>query len=213
MGIGLGKKKPSELRRYRRVPLGLPARAIINSVSECNGTLLNISPGDLAMQAPFEPVVGDAATIYVKELDVIEGTVARVFPDGFAISFRLSRARRSLLTEKLMKIVNANVAQDLADRRDAPRHQVRSQRMVCRLPDGSSMFVRVLDTSVDGVAVEAPKKPPVGGDIYVGRFRGVVARHTPRGFVVVYDHFAGDASACDRIVATHDASALKRSVG
>ncbi|MBI1391303.1 MAG: hypothetical protein GC152_01055 [Alphaproteobacteria bacterium] len=193
MAIGIVNKSPSELRRYRRVPIDLPARVIINGVNECHGRLINMSPGDLAMKAEVQPRIGDAAVVYVIGLDVFEGTVARIFPDGFALSFRLSRVRRALLTERLMEIVNPKLAEGMRDRRIAPRHQMKSQRMVCRLPDGASMFVRVIDMSVDGVALEATKKPPVGSDIHVGRMRGVVMRHTARGFVVVYDHSAREA--------------------
>ncbi len=181
-------KQSMELRRYRRVPIDLPARAIINGVNEHHGNLINMSPGDLAMRTEAATQIGDAAVVYVAGLDVFEGTVARVFPDGFALSFRLSRIRRALLTEKLMTIVNPRLAEGMRDRRGGLRHPMNSQRMVCRLPDGSSLFVRVLDMSVDGVAVESKRKPPLGSDIHVGRLRGVVMRHTGRGFVVVYDH-------------------------
>ena len=185
--LGNGKPK-NELRRYRRIPVDLPARAIINGIDEYHGNLINMSPGDLAMKIDANVVVGDAAQVYVTGLDMFEGTVARVFPDGFALSFRLSRIRRSLLTEKLMMKVNPKLASQGPERRAAPRFAPGVQRMVCRLPNGSSLFVKVIETSVDGVALEASRKPLVGTDIHVGRMRGVVVRHTPRGFVVVYDH-------------------------
>lgn len=203
MGSGIVSKSPSELRRYRRVPIDLPARAIINGVNETQGKLINIAPGDLAIRSNAKARVGDAVTVFVTGLDVLEGTVARVFPDGFAISFRLSRVRRALLTERLMEIVNPKLAEGLRDRRTAPRHPMKSRRMVCRMPDGTSLFVRVLDMSVDGVALEATKRPPVGGDIHVGRMRGIVARHTARGFVVVYDHSGGRAAPGTATVEVH----------
>ena len=59
--------------------------------------------------------------------------------------------------------------------------------MVCRLPGGGSLFVRVLDQSVDGVSVESPRKPAIGSAIHVGRQRAIILRHTPRGFVAVYE--------------------------
>lgn len=177
----------SEQRRYRRIPLDLPARIVVNGIDEYEGRLLNISPGDLAVQIDAEIVKGDAAVIYVSGLDVIEGRVARTFPDGFALSFLLSRRRRTLLTEQLMLRANPNFSAGLGDRRSAPRHPIADQRMVCRLPSGGSLFVRVLDQSVDGVSVESPRKPPVGSAIHVGRQRAVILRHTPRGFVAVYE--------------------------
>ena len=180
----------SEQRRYRRIPLDLPARVIVNGIDEYEGRLVNISPGDLSVQVGAAVMKGDAAVVYISGLDVIEGRVVRSFPDGFALSFLLSRRRRALLTEQLMLRANASFADGLADRRGAPRHPTAEQRMVCRLPDGGSLFGRVLDQSVDGVAVESPRKPAVGAAIHFGRQRAVVIRHTSRGFVAVYERSA-----------------------
>lgn len=181
------KPTKSEQRRYRRIPLDLPARIIVNGIDEYDGRLLNISPGDLSVMVDAKAVKGDAAVVYVSGLDVIEGRIVRTFPDGFALSFLLSRRRRVLLTEQLMLRANPNFAAGLADRRSAPRHPIAEQRMVCRLPDGGSLFVRVLDQSVDGVSVESPRKPAVGSSIHFGRQRAIILRHTPRGFVAVYE--------------------------
>jgi hypothetical protein len=176
-----------ELRRYRRIALELPARIVVNGIDEYQGRLLNISPGDLAVVVDAKVVIGDAAVVTITGLDIIEGRIARVMPDGFALSFRLSRKRRQILVEQLMLRSNPSYADGLSDRRATPRHSMSDQRMVCRLSDGASLFVRVLDRSVDGIAVDAPRKPPVGSEIHVGRDRAVVVRHTPRGFVAVYE--------------------------
>jgi hypothetical protein len=176
-----------ELRRYRRIALELPARIVVNGIDEYQGRLVNISPGDLAVVVDAKVVIGDAAVVTITGLDIIEGRIARVMPDGFALSFRLSRKRRQILVEQLMLRSNPSYADGLSDRRATPRHSMSDQRMVCRLSDGASLFVRVLDRSVDGIAVDAPRKPPVGSEIHVGRDRAVVVRHTPRGFVAVYE--------------------------
>ncbi len=177
----------SDARRYRRISLNLPARITINATDEYAGRLLNISPGDMAVICDAKVVVGDAAVISIDGIDVIESTVARTFPDGFATSFILSKGRRSLLIEQLMLRANPDFAEGLDDRRDTPRHRDGAARTVCRLEDGSSLFVKIVDTSVNGVSIDAPRRPPVGVSIHVGRRRGVVMRHTARGFVVVYD--------------------------
>lgn len=190
----------SDARRYKRVSLNLPARIVINVVDEYEGRLINISPGDMALITKAKTVVGDAAVIHIKGLDIIEGTVARIFPDGIAISYILSKRRRALLTEQLMLLTNPDFADGLADRRSAPRHRDPDSRMVCRLPDGSSLFVKIIDTSVDGVSVDAPRRPPVGSSIFVGRHRGVIVRHTPRGFVVVYDAMRDEQKTVLRVV-------------
>ncbi len=177
----------SDARRYQRISLNLPARIVINAVDEYEGRLLNISPGDMALICDANVTVGDAAVIHIDGLDVIECTIARTFPDGFATSFLLSKRRRNLLTEQLMLKANPDFADGLGDRRTTLRHRDNTARTVCRLADGSSLFVTVVDTSVNGVSVDARRRPQVGSAIHVGRRRGVIVRHTPRGFVVVYE--------------------------
>lgn len=177
----------SDARRYQRISLNLPAKIVINAVDEYEGRLLNMSPGDMALICDAKVVIGDAAVIHIDGLDVIESTVARTFPDGFATSFLLSKRRRNLLTEQLMLRANPEFADGLGDRRATLRHRDNTARTVCRLADGSSLFVTIVDTSVNGVSVDARRRPAIGSPIHVGRRRGVVVRHSPRGFVVVYE--------------------------
>ena len=177
----------ADARRYRRISLDLPASITVNATDEYEGRLLNISPGNLAVISNAKVVEGDAVILRIKGLDEIEATVMRVLPDGFAAAFLLSRRRRVKLTEQLMLRANEQYKDGLEDRRGALRHRGAPSRAACRLADGASLFVKILDTSLDGVSVEAPRRPPIGSEIHVGRRRGVVIRHTPRGFVVVYD--------------------------
>lgn len=179
-----------ESRRYRRIPLNLPAKITINAIDEYEGHLVNISPGDMAVKLDGKAQEGDAVIVSIAGLDIIEGRVARIYPDGFAASFILSRKRRLILTEQLMLLANPNFADGLDDRRNTPRHNEGDKRMVCRLPDGTSLFVKMLDRSVDGLSVDSPRKPAVGTAIHVGRLRGTVVRHTPRGFVIVHEQAA-----------------------
>jgi hypothetical protein len=186
--MGFSVTVNNELRRFRRIPLDLPARVVVNTIDEYDGRLVNISPGDLAIKLDTKSiVVGDAAVVSIKGLDVIEGRVIRLTADGFALSFMLSKRRRTLLIEQLMLKANPDRAEGIKDRRSTPRHFVGEQRMACRLPDGTSLFVKLLDRSVDGVSVDSPRRPPVGSEIWIGRTRSIVMRHTMRGFVAVYE--------------------------
>lgn len=182
--------KQNDDRRYRRISVSLPVRIVINAIDEYEGRVINISPGDMAIIVDAKATIGDAIVAHIKGLDVIEGTVARAFPDGISVSFMLSKRRRALLTEQLMLRANAAHADGLGDRRSAPRHRNMRSRSVCRLADGAALFVRVLDISVDGMAVEAQRKPDIGSPIHIGARRGMVVRHTPRGFAVLFDQSA-----------------------
>ncbi len=190
----------SDVRRYRRISLDLPALIIVNATDEFEGRLLNISPGDFAVISSAKVVEGDAVIVRITGLDEIEATVARILPDGFAASFLLSKRRRAKLTEQLMLRVNEQYKDGLEDRRTTLRHRAGPSRAACRLSDGASLFVKIIDSSVDGVSVEAPRRPPIGSEIHVGRRRGVIIRHTPRGFVVVYEAAEEEDNAILRVV-------------
>ena len=185
----------TDARRYRRISLNLPASITVNATEEFEGRLLNISPGDFAVISDAKVVEGDAVIIRISGLDEIEATVARILPDGFAASFILSKGRRTKLTEQLMLRVNEQYKDGLEDRRDTLRHRVGQSRAACRLADGTSLFVKIIDSSANGVSVEAPRRPALGSEIHVGRRRGVIFRHTPRGFVVVYEAKAQEETA------------------
>lgn len=175
-----------EQRRFHRVAVDLPAKITVNAMDDFEGKLINISPGSMAIEVKADVLCGDAVVVAIKDLDIIEGRVVRIFPGGFAVSFMLSRKRRRVLTEKLMIIVNKAHADGLDDRRRTPRHLDAGKRLVCRLPDGTSLFAKLVDQSVEGISVDAQRKPPIGTPMNVGRMRGVILRHTPRGFVVAY---------------------------
>ncbi len=188
----------SDARRYRRISIDLPALITVNATEEFEGRLLNMSPGDFAVISDATVVEGDAVIVRIAGLDEIEATVARILPDGFAASFLLSKRRRTKLTEQLMLRVNEQYKDGLEDRRTTLRHRAGQSRAACRLADGASLFVKIIDSSVDGVSVEAPRRPPIGSEIHVGRRRGVIIRHTPRGFVVVYE--AGEDDEAETIL-------------
>jgi len=57
--------------------------------------------------------------------------------------------------------------------------------------------VTIVDTSVNGVSVDARRRPPIGSPIHVGRRRGVIVRHSPRGFVVVYEAGQSETDAAE----------------
>lgn len=190
----------SDKRRYRRISLSLPAQITINSIDDAEGRLVNISPGDMALICDAKVVVGDAVNVRIEDLDEISGAVARLLPDGFAVSFLLPNRRRALLTQQLMLRANEQYTDGLDDRRVSPRHRGADARTPCRLDDGSSLYARIVNSSVDGVSLEANRRPPIGSTIHVARRRGVVMRHTPRGFVVIFEKTAKQPSVNLRAV-------------
>ncbi len=54
------------------------------------------------------------------------------------------------------------------------------------LADGTNCQGQVIDTSLSGAALTAPKQPPLLSIVRVGRFDGRVVRHTDGGFAVEF---------------------------
>ena len=67
---------------------------------------IDISPGGIAFRsdAPVRPT--ERIVAYLNQLGRLEGTVARVFPGGFAIQMRLPAAKRDRLADQLTWLAN-----------------------------------------------------------------------------------------------------------
>lgn len=174
-------------RRYRRVALDRPAEIIVNTIDVYVGRIVNISPGDVALQCTAEVRTGDTAIVYVRDLDILPGRIIRHLPDGFAMSLMLSKSRRAQLTEKLFVHTNTSYQSKIDERRAAPRHKKGDERSLCMLPDGSSIYVKIIDMSVNGAAIDSTRKPDIGTSVRLTQRNGVVIRHTPRGFAISFD--------------------------
>ncbi|MEL6113335.1 MAG: PilZ domain-containing protein [Pseudomonadota bacterium] len=180
----MGKR---EQRRYQRIALNMPAEVVINSIDIVPATLVNVSPGGLALICDAPVQTGDTVIVYAQGLDILPGRVVRHLPDGFAASLILSRSHRKKLIEQLFMQTNEDYRDRVNERRATPRHGQGDQRNVCRLADGTGLYVKIIDMSVNGAAVDCLRKPAIGSAIRLAQRQGIVVRHTPRGFAIVFD--------------------------
>lgn len=174
-------------RRYQRVALNVAADVVVNSIDIFDGRLINVSPGGLALVCKAPVTIGDSVVVYAQNLDILPGRIVRLLPDGFAAELILTKSRRLKLIEQLFMHSNPAYRDSVSERRATPRHGYRDQRTVCRLPDGSGLFVKIIDMSVNGAAVDSQRKPALGTPIRIAQRNGVVVRHTPRGFAIGFD--------------------------
>lgn len=174
-------------RRHQRVALNIPAEVVVNSIDIVKGVLINVSPGGLALVCDAPVTVGDSIIVYARDLDILPGRVARLLPDGFAASLILTKSHRIKLIEQLFLHTNPAYRDSVNERRATPRHGHHDQHNVCRLPDGSGLFVKIIDMSVNGAAVDSRRKPSIGTPIRIAQRSGIVVRHTPRGFAIGFE--------------------------
>jgi hypothetical protein len=98
MAIPLPKEKlrafGEERRRFQRVRVDLLGRYMLPDRREFPCQVVNMSPGGMALIAPVSGAPGERVIAYVDHLGRLEGHVARIFQNGFAMTIAARQACR-----------------------------------------------------------------------------------------------------------------------
>src|SRR5580658_6372516 len=86
-----------ERRRHQRVRVDLLGRYMLPDRREFPCQVINMSPGGMAVIAPVGGQPGDRVIAYVDHLGRLEGRVARVFENGFAMTISATPRKRDKL--------------------------------------------------------------------------------------------------------------------
>ena len=76
-----------ERRRFQRVRVDLSGRYMLPDRREFPCQVVDMSPGGMALVAPVAGQPGDRVIAYVDHLGRLEGHIARILENGFAIEF------------------------------------------------------------------------------------------------------------------------------
>jgi hypothetical protein len=174
-----------ERRRFQRVRVNLLGRYMLADRREFPCQITDMSPGGMALIAPVNGRAGERVIVYVDHIGRLEGTIARQFPNGFAMSVTATPRKRDKLASQLTWLANRHVLGLPEDRRH-DRIVPRDPRAVLVLPDGSQMTCHVVDMSLSGAAIASESKPPVGTIVRLGKTQGRVIRHVDMGFAVEF---------------------------
>jgi PilZ domain len=175
-----------EQRRFQRVRVNLLGRYMLADRREFPCQVVDMSPGGMALVAPVTGKTGERVVAYIDHLGRIEGTIVRVFPNGFAMDISATQRKRDKLAAQLTWLANRHILGIAEDRRH-DRIVPRNPRSTMVLPDGSAVTVRIIDTSLSGAAVKAESgDPPIGTLITLGKIQGRVVRHVEEGFAVEF---------------------------
>ncbi|KAA5603666.1 PilZ domain-containing protein [Blastochloris sulfoviridis] len=178
----------AERRRHQRVPVTLLGRFMLEDQQEYPCQTINMSPGGVALIAPVLPRKGERVVAYIDQIGRIEGSVARVFEHGFAMTISGTLRRREKLAEVLTWLANRGKLGLPEDRRHA-RLAPRDPRSIITLPTGSTFPCLVVDVSLSGAAVRSEIRPPVGTRITLGRTPARVVRQLENGFAVEFARY------------------------
>src|SRR5437764_474835 len=83
----------NERRRFQRVRVNLLGRYMLADRREYPCQIQDMSPGGMALVAPVSGKPGERVVAYVDHLGRLEGTVVRVYPDGFSMTTSAVRKR------------------------------------------------------------------------------------------------------------------------
>jgi hypothetical protein len=176
-----------ERRRHQRVRVNLLGRYMLADRREYPCQVINMSPGGMALIAPVIGNPGERVIAYVDHLGRLEGKVARLLDNGFAMTISATLRKRDKLAAQLTWLANRQILNLPEDRRHGrfiPRNPM--ARLI--LPNGVNVTCRVIDLSQSGAAVAiAPDlRPVVGTMVTIGKTQGRVVRHIEGGFAIEF---------------------------
>jgi PilZ domain-containing protein len=174
-----------ERRRFQRVRVNLLGRYMLADRREFPCQVVDMSPGDIAVEAPVTGEPGQRIVAYIDHLGRIEGTITRVSPTGFAMSISATARKRDKLAAQLTWLANRHILEPPDDRQQE-RKVSRNPRSVVTMPNGTSVTCQIVDLSLSGAAVETATVPPIGALVTLGKTPGRVVRHVEGGFAVEF---------------------------
>jgi hypothetical protein len=134
----------------------------------------------MALIAPVAGRPGERIIAYVDHLGRLEGHIARVFQNGFAVSISATPRKRDKLAAQLAWLANRHILGLPEDRRHGrivPRNPVGRLLM----PNGVNLACR---SSQSGAGIA--QRPPIGALVTLGKVQGRVVRHLEDGFAIEF---------------------------
>ena len=115
-----------ERRRFQRVRVDLLGRYMLPDRREFPCQVVNMSPGGMALVAPVSGQPGERVIAYVDHLGRLEGHVARIFQNGFAMTIAATPRKRDKLAAQLTWLANTGNGVAREDAAMAARYRAMS---------------------------------------------------------------------------------------
>jgi PilZ domain len=172
-------------RRFQRVRVNLLGRYMLADRREFPCQVVNMSPGGMALVAPVAGAAGERVIAYVDHLGRLEGHIARLLPNGFAMTISATARKRDKLAAQLTWLANRHLLDSPEDRRHG-RIVPRNPMSQLIMPNGINIACRIIDMSQSGAGIATDQRPPIGALITIGKIQGRVVRHLEDGFAIEF---------------------------
>ncbi|RFZ89104.1 PilZ domain-containing protein [Shinella sp. WSJ-2] len=179
------RKPQPDQRSFQRVSVNLPGRLMLPNHDEYDCSVIDMSPGDANFVCSARPRIGERIIAYVDHLGRIEGNVAALNDEGFAITLTATDRKREKLAAQLTWIANKHELGLPEDRRHN-RLTPRNTRTEITLDDGRRYPCRIIDLSLSGAAVDIDVRPALGTPVQLGNMKGRVVRHFQEGVAIEF---------------------------
>jgi hypothetical protein len=180
-----GRPIAEERRRFARVRVNLLGRFMLEDRREYPCQVAEMSPGDMVLVSPVSGNVDERVIAYVDHLGRVEGKIARLLPNGFAMTVAATARKRDKLAAQLTWLANRHIL-DLPEDRRHDRLVPRNPITQVVLPSGLNITCRIIDMSQSGAGIASDQKPEVGTRVTVGKTPALVVRHIENGFAVEF---------------------------
>ena len=176
-----------ERRRHQRVKVNLLGRYMLADRNDYPCQVVDMSPGGIAVLAPVPGNPGERVIAYIDHLGRLEGTIARLLDNGFAMTISATPRKRDKLAAQLTWLANRDILNLPEDRRHG-RIVPRKQSGRLTLPNGIIVPCRIIDISESGCAIALPHdlRPEVNSPVTIGRVPGRVVRHIEDGLAIEF---------------------------
>jgi PilZ domain len=179
------QSKPADRRRHQRVKVHVDGRYMLESRQEFPCHTVDMSPGGVALVAPAHGNIGERVIIYLDQIGRIEGKIARLLPNGFAVAVSATVRKRDKLAAQLTWLANRSILGLPEDRRH-DRIQPRIPRTIITLPDGRKVVARLVDASTSGAGITTELDLAMGLRIIVGKLPATIVRKFEGGIAVEF---------------------------
>ncbi len=174
-----------ERRRFQRVRVNVLGRYMLPDRNEYPCQVANMSPGGMALIVPVSGQEGERVIAYIDHLGRLEGKIARLYQNGFAMTVSATPRKRDKLAAQLTWLANRHILNLPEDRRHGritPRKPVTQLAM----PNGVKLTCRIIDLSLSGAAIATDQRPAIGMLVNLGAVQGRVVRNLDDGFAVEF---------------------------
>ena len=171
-------------RRHQRVDVHLLGRYMLSDRQEYPCQVTNMSPGGVAMLTPVKGSQNERVVCYIDHVGRVEGVIARLFSNGFALQINVPLSKREKLAEQLTWLANRNMLGLPEDR----RHERLAPRIAhtAIMYDGHTFAAKILDVSLSGAALQCDIRPSIGAPVTVGQTPARVVRVSGAGIAVEF---------------------------